>query len=77
MLPVTKESSWRLRRQTALLPNFTQNDLKLVLKLDALNSVLDALDSSLDTWSFRVSRIKDRVARDCQLTFARYCKYFK
>ena len=32
-------------------------------KLDALDSILDALASSLDTRSFRVSRIEDRVAK--------------
>ena len=32
-------------------------------KLNALDSILDALDSSLDTRSFRVSRIEDQVAK--------------
>ena len=37
-------------------------------KLDALDSILYALDSSLDTRSFQVSRIEVRVSRDCQLS---------
>ena len=41
------------------------------------NSILDTRASNLDARSSIASSIEDRVSsRDCQLTFARYCRYW-
>ena len=48
--------------------------LKKILRVSR-NSILDTRASNLDARSLIASSIEDRVSsRDCQLTFARYCK---
>ena len=53
--------------------------LRLVTKLaswTSRNSYLEHLETRLAFRSLKLSRIEDRVSRDCQLTFERYCMYW-
>ena len=53
--------------------------LRLVTKLaswTSLNSYLEHLETRLASRSLKFSIIEDRVSRDCQLTFERYCMYW-
>ena len=52
-----------LIREVATKTNHAKSSLFLVSKLEALDSILDALDSNLDTRKLRGSMIEDRVSK--------------
>ena len=57
-----KMKLWTLR-EDVLKTNHAKSSLFLVSKLEALDSILDALDSNLNTRKLRGSMIEDRVSK--------------
>ena len=77
ILVITKESGTIARKTGSPFVQFISREINQAtssLTFSTRNSILETQYSKLSRIEYRVSRLKGRGLRDCQLTFERYCK---